>query len=44
MVEEGGVVAMRGVVCGSANSNILTALVAILIHKDVTIFHSTAYR
>jgi hypothetical protein len=40
---EGGIVAMRGVVCGIANSNILTALVAIIIHKEVTIFHSTAY-
>jgi large-conductance mechanosensitive channel len=44
MVEGGVVVAMRGVVCGSANSKILTALVAIIIHKEVTIFHSTAYR
>ena len=41
---EGGIVAMRGVVCGSANSNILTALVAIIIHKEVMIFHSTVYR
>ena len=39
---EGGV-AMRGVVCGSANSKISTALVAIIIHKEVSIFHSTAY-
>jgi hypothetical protein len=43
MVEGGGGVAMRGVVCGIANSNVSTTLVAILIYKEVSIFHSTAY-
>ena len=43
MVEGEEIVVMRGVACGIANINILTGLVAIIIHKEVSIFHSTAY-